>query len=108
MECAFGNCKREHDLWIKPDHDSDVVPICRGCADTESEKYHLSFKNSKDPEKVEDYILAYDPDLALAEQLIDISDQIEQTVTQYEGDKQEHIETINQAREKIEELISKL
>ena len=107
MKCAFGNCEQEHDLWIKPDHDSDVVPICRGCGENESEKYHLSFEHSRDPDEVEDYVLAYDPDVALAEQLIDASDQIEQAVTQYEGNP-ENIEKVNQARELIENTISKL
>lgn len=108
MKCAFGNCKQEHDLWIKPHADSDVVPVCRGCARTESEKYHLSFKHSKPPEEVEDYIVAYDPDTALAEQLIKISEEIEETISQYEGDNQEQIETVVNARDKIEEAIDKL
>jgi len=39
--------------------------------------------------------IAYDPDTALAEQLIDISDELEATITQYEGEKQEQIKKIN-------------
>ncbi|GCF15049.1 hypothetical protein Harman_29840 [Haloarcula mannanilytica] len=108
MKCAFGNCKQEHDLWIKPDADSEVVPICSGCAENESEKYHLSFQDSKRPEEVEDYIVAYDPDTALAEQLIDIASEIEDSLSMYEGDKQEQIENIIEARKKIEKAINKL
>jgi len=108
MKCAFGNCERQHDLWIKPHADSDVVPVCKGCARTESEKYHLSYQDSKPPEEVEDYIIAYDPDTALAEQLIGISEELENTIAHYEGDNQEHIEKVADAREKIEETISEL
>jgi len=108
MKCAFGNCQNEHDLWIKPDANSEVVPLCRSCAKTESEKYHLSFQDSKPPEEVEDYITAYDPDTALAEQLIDISDEIEETLSMYEGDKQEQVQNIVDTQEKIEKAISKL
>jgi len=108
MKCAFGNCERRHDLWIKPHADSDVVPICNGCTENESEKYHLSYQDSKPPEEVEDYIIAYDPDTALAEQLIDISEELENAITQYEGDHQEHIEKVADIREKIEETISEL
>lgn len=107
MKCAFGNCRHEHDLWIKPDHDSDVVPICKACAENESERYHLSFEHSKNPDEVEDYVLAYDPDMALAEQLINASDQIKQAITQYEGN-QENIQKVNQARKQIENTINKL
>ncbi|WP_128906777.1 hypothetical protein [Halorubrum amylolyticum] len=108
MKCAFGNCQNEHDLWIKPDPDSGVVPICRGCAKNESEKYHLSFQDSRPPEEVEDYITAYDPDTALAEQLIDVSDELEEALSMYEGDNQEEIENIVDARNKIEKAISEL
>lgn len=108
MKCAFGNCERQHDLWIKPHADSDVVPICKGCAENESEKYHLSYQDSKPPEEVADYIIAYDPDTALAEQLIDISEELEQTLSQYEGDDQEQIQKVVNAREKIEEAITNL
>ena len=108
MKCAFGNCEQQHDLWIKPHADSDVVPICRGCAENETEKYHLSYQDSKPPEEVEDYIVAYDPDTALAEQLIDISDELEQTLTQYEGDNQEQIQKVVDAKDNIEEAITKL
>ena len=108
MKCAFGNCKQEHDLWIKPHADSDVVPVCKGCARTESEKYHLSYQDSKPPEEVEDYIVAYDPDTALAEQLIDIAEEIEEALTQYEGDNQDQIEKIIDARRKIKKAIAKL
>lgn len=108
MKCAFGNCERQHDLWIKPQADSDVVPVCRGCAENESEKYHLSYQDSKPPEEVQDYIVAYDPDTALAEQLIDISDELEQTLTQYEGDSQEQIQKVGNARDSIEKAIKEL
>ena len=108
MKCAFGNCERQHDLWIKPHADSDVVPVCRGCAENESEKYHLSDQDSKPHEEVQDYIVAYDPDTALAEQLIDISDELEQTFSQYEGDNQEQIQKVVNARDSIEEAVSNL
>ena len=108
MKCAFGNCERQHDLWIKPHADSDVVPVCRGCAENESEKYHLSYQDSKPPEEVQDYIVAYDPDTALAEQLIDISDELEQTLSQYEGDNQEQIQKVVNARDSIEKAIKEL
>ena len=108
MKCAFGNCERQHDLWIKPEADSEVVPICNGCAENENEKYHLSYQDSKPPKEVDNYIIAYDPDTALAEQLIDISDQLKESVTQYEGDKQEQVEKVTDAREKIDEAISNL
>ena len=108
MKCAFGNCQQEHDLWIKPHADSDVVPVCKGCARTESEKYHLSYQDSKPPEEVEDYIVAYDPDTALAEQLIDITEEIEEAHSQYEGDNQDQIEKIIDAKEKIREVIDRL
>jgi len=108
MRCAFGNCQQEHQIWIKPHADSDVVPICKGCAENESEKYHLSFQNSKSPEEVEDYIVAYDPDTALAEELIDISQEIEESLKRYEGDNQEQIEKVADAREKIEKTIGEL
>jgi len=108
MKCAFGNCQNEYDLWIKPDPDSGVVPICSSCAKNESEKYHLSFQDSKPPEAVEDYITAYDPDTALVEQLIDISDELEETLSMYEGEHQEQIENIVDARNKIENAISEL
>jgi len=108
MKCAFGNCDRQHDLWIKPHADSDVVPICNGCAENESEKYHLSYQDSKAPEEVEDYIIAYDPDTALAEQLIDISEELENALTHYEGDNQEPLQKAADARKKIEETISEL
>ena len=108
MKCAFGNCDQQHDLWIKPHADSDVVPICNGCAENESEKYHLSYQDSKPPEEVEDYIVAYDPDTALAEQLIDISEELENALTNYEGDNQEPLQKAADARKKIEETISEL
>jgi len=108
MKCSFGNCDRQHDLWIKPEADSEVVPICNGCAENESEKYHLSYQDSKPVEEVDNYIVAYDPDTALAEQLIDISDQLKESLTQYEGDKQEQVEKVTDAREKIDEAISNL
>ncbi len=108
MKCAFGNCKNEHDLWIKPDADSDVVPVCRGCAENESEKYHLSYQDSKPPEEVEDYITAYDPDTTLAEQLIDISDELQKALQQYEGSKKEQVQKLTAAREKIDDEINQL
>ena len=108
MKCAFGNCERQHDLWIKPHADSDVVPICKGCAENESDEYHLSYQDSKPPEEVEDYIVAYDPDTALAEQLINISEELEDAITHYEGNHQRHIEKVADARKKIEETISQL
>ena len=108
MKCAFGNCDQQHDLWIKPHVDSDVVPICNGCAENESEKYHLSYQDNKPPEEVEDYIVAYDPDTALAEQLIDISEELENALTNYEGDNQEPLQKAADARKKIEETISEL
>ena len=108
MKCAFGNCQNEHDLWIKPHADSDVVPVCKGCARNESEKYHLSFQDSKPPEEVEDYIVAYDPDTAFTEQLIDVAEEIEEARSQYEGDNQEQIEKIIDAKEKIREAIDRL
>ncbi|TQQ82979.1 hypothetical protein EGH24_05965 [Halonotius terrestris] len=108
MKCAFGNCGNQHDLWIKPDADSEVVPICNGCAENESEKYHLSYEHSKAVEEVEAYIVAYDPDTALAEQLIDISDELEKAVQQYEGSKQEQIQKLTDAKEKIDDAISEL
>jgi len=106
MKCAFKNCKQEHDLWIKPHEDSDVVPICNGCARTENEQYHLSYQNSRPPEEVEDYSLAYNPDTALAEQLIDITNEIEDALTNYEGDNEEQIEKVAKAKEKIADTIS--
>ena len=108
MKCAFGNCDKQHDLWIKPHADSDVVPICNGCAENESEKYHLSYQDSKPPEEVDNYIIAYDPDTALAEQLIDISEELENALTNYEGDNQEPLQKAADARKKIEETISEL
>jgi len=108
MKCAFGNCKNEHDLWIKPHADSNVVPICSGCAENETEKYHLSYQDSKPPEEVQDYIVAYDPDTALAEQLIDISDKLEDNLTRYEGDNQEQIQKLNDAKQKIDNAINNL
>lgn len=108
MKCAFGNCERQHDLWIKPEADSEVVPICHGCAENESEKYHLSYQDSKPAEEVDNYIIAYDPDTALAEQLIDISDELKESLSEYEGDKQEQVEKVAAARKKIDEAISSL
>jgi len=80
----------------------------QGCARNESEKYHLSFQDSKPPEEVEDYIVAYDPDTALTEQLIDVAEEIEKVRSQYEGDNQEQIEKIIDAKEKIREAIDRL
>lgn len=108
MKCAFGNCKRQHDLWIKPHADSEVVPICEDCAKNENEKYHLSYQDSKPTKEVEDYIVAYDPDTALAEQLTDISEEIEEALSQYEGDNQEQIEKVADAKKKIKRVIEKL
>jgi hypothetical protein len=108
MKCAFGNCGNQHDLWIKPHADSEVVPICNGCAENESERYHLSYEHSKPAEEVEAYIIAYDSDTALAEQLIDISDELENAIQHYEGSKQEQIEKLSDAKEKINNTISQL
>ena len=108
MKCAFGNCDQQHDLWIKPEADSEVVPICKGCAENESEKYHLSYQDSRLVQEVGSYIVAYDPDTALAEQLIDISDELKESLNQYEGDEQEQAEKVADAREKIEEAITEL
>ena len=108
MICSFGSCKQDHDLWVKIYHDSGVVPMCKGCAKTESEKYHVSFKDSKEPEDVEDYIVAYDPDIALAEQLIETNELIEQALSQYEGDNQEAFNTVIECTKKINEAISTL
>jgi hypothetical protein len=108
MKCAFGNCGKQHDLWIKPYADSEVVPICNGCAENESERYHLSYEHGKPAEEVEAYIIAYDSDTALAEQLIDISDELENAIQHYEGSKQEQIEKLSDAKEKINNTISQL
>lgn len=97
MKCAFGNCTHDHDLWIKPRPYSGVVPICRGCAKSETETYHLSYEHSRDPTQVDDYIIAYDPDTVLAEQLIKAVEQIEQALKQYEGDNQTTVQKLADA-----------
>ena len=101
MICAFGSCKHEHDLWIKPEPNSEVVPICRCCAESESETYHLSHEDSKDPNEVDSYRLAYDPDTALTEQLIDMRKQIEDSTTQYEGDNQQALQKLTEAKQSV-------
>lgn len=108
MRCAFGNCGREHDLWVKIYPGSEVVPICRGCAETESEKYHISFKHGRDPEEVGNYILAYDPDEAFAEQLIEATDLLEQAISQYEGSSRVEVEVVTDATDEIEKVIGNL
>ena len=108
MKCAFGNCDNQHNLWIKPYADSEGVPICNGCAENESERYHLSYEQSKPAEEVEAYIVAYDSDTALAEQLIDISDELEKAIQHYEGSKQERIEKLSDAQQNIDNTISQL
>jgi hypothetical protein len=108
MICAFGNCKHEHDLWIKPQPDSDVIPICRNCAESESETYHLSYDHSKDPAKVDNYRLAYDPDTALAKQLIDRSEQLQRHITRYEGDNQKAIKQLKDIKEQLDTAVGKL
>jgi len=108
MRCTFGSCKHDHDLWIKPQPDSGVVPICRGCAESESETYHLSHGHSRDPDRVENYVLAYDPDTALAEQLIDAVEQIEHALRQYEGDNQRVVQKLADTKEQLNTAVGRL
>jgi hypothetical protein len=108
MICAFGNCKNEHDLWIKPQPDSGVVPVCRNCAESESEAYHFSYEHSKDPAEVDNYILAYDPDIALAEHLIGRSEQLQRHITRYEGDNQKALRQLEDAKEQLDTAVDKL
>ena len=105
MRCAFGTCRHDHDLSIKPHADSDIVPVCRSCCESESETYHLSYEHSRGPEQVESYILVYDPDTGLAEQLIDAVEQIEHALGQYEVDNQQAVQKLVDAKKEIDKAV---
>lgn len=108
MKCAADKCEQEHEHYVKTSPKSLIVPMCEPHAKGEKETEFVDLENAKKSDEVEDYLLSYDPDEAVAEKLSEAWHIVEKAVTRYEGDNHRDVETAVNGQQKMGEAIERL